>query len=298
MDKKVLLRTIFSLTILGGICLSQFTWSKLDIKQGDIEMNPLSLKGSPYGKTIALAMQGDIDYFWHASYVGQDEHHHDHDCEDDCDHDHGHDHDNNLELIGYKEKEHTNHIFVKRQIRSLRKQTVARNSKFLLTNAHKTFVREKILSQIKLSYEMDRKSFDTYSGYHFFLVDYGFAPEDRKLDLAMKLADDTISLCSHEKEDISVMLTAMIGYEHKMILMLENKDAYSLSNYRPIFNMANQTVSNFYDRLEELQENGEINQLSKARLDDILGKFRSVSKRIEIQQTVLERTYSPTYTRS
>ncbi len=295
MDKKVLLRTIFSLTILGGICLSQFAWSKLGIKQGDIEVNPLSLKGSPYGKTIALAMQGDIDYFWHASYVGQDEHHHDHDCEDDCDHDHGHDHSNNLELIGYKKKEHANHIFVKRQIRSLRKQTVSRNSKFLLTNAHKTFVREKILSQIKLSYEMDKKSFDTYSGYHFFLVDYGFKPEDRKLDLAMQLADDTIKLCGHEKEDISVMLTAMVGYEHKMILMLEDEESYNISHYQSVLDMANQTANNFQTRIAELNRTGEIQQLTQERLDDILGKFRSISTRIEAQQKVIQRTYPPLY---
>lgn len=57
-------------------------------KGGDLDYQPnlLHLKGSPYGRTLALAMRGPADVFWHRGEV------HDHDsegCEEEgCDHDH------------------------------------------------------------------------------------------------------------------------------------------------------------------------------------------------------------------
>ena len=34
-------------------------------KKLSYEPNPGSVKGSPYGKVLALAMQGPIDFYWH-----------------------------------------------------------------------------------------------------------------------------------------------------------------------------------------------------------------------------------------
>ncbi|MFK7910254.1 MAG: hypothetical protein AB8F34_06585, partial [Akkermansiaceae bacterium] len=63
--------------------------------KGELEYEPnvACLKGSPYGKVLALAMQGSIDFYWHKgsshehAEVLNAEHHHD--SGDHGDHDHG-----------------------------------------------------------------------------------------------------------------------------------------------------------------------------------------------------------------
>ena len=67
------------------------------------EPNLLHLKRSPFGRTLALAMRGPVDVYWHRGGVhdhGEGHEHahgeHDHDCDCDCGdhegHGHGHDH--------------------------------------------------------------------------------------------------------------------------------------------------------------------------------------------------------------
>ena len=83
----------------------------------EYELNPASIKGSPYGKVLALAMQGPIDLYWHngethesAEILNKEHEHadgtshshgeHDHGEHDHGEHDHGeHDHGEHLSLI-------------------------------------------------------------------------------------------------------------------------------------------------------------------------------------------------------
>ena len=58
-------------------------------KGGDLEYRPniLHLKGSPYGRTLALAMRGPADVYWHRGEVHDDE---PGGCDHEgCDHEHG-----------------------------------------------------------------------------------------------------------------------------------------------------------------------------------------------------------------
>ena len=52
----------------------------------DYRPNVLTLNGSPFGRTLALAMRGPVDVYWHRGNVHDHEHGHDHS------HDDGHTH--------------------------------------------------------------------------------------------------------------------------------------------------------------------------------------------------------------
>ena len=84
----------FGFTMVGGVLKDRGSL--------DHEPNVLTLKGSPFGRTLALAMRGPVDVYWHRGQVhehGHDDdghghgHGHGHDHEDDHDHEDHHDDD-------------------------------------------------------------------------------------------------------------------------------------------------------------------------------------------------------------
>jgi len=80
MNRKLLISQIVLLVV--GVA----TWAvvgRILQKGGDLEFRPnvMHLKGSPYGRTLALAMRGPADVFWHRGEGGLD-----HECGPGCDH--------------------------------------------------------------------------------------------------------------------------------------------------------------------------------------------------------------------
>jgi len=61
---------IYRITTCGSLLLGVGLWAGFSIRFNDkgslaYDSNPASVKGSPYGKVLALAMQGPIDFYWH-----------------------------------------------------------------------------------------------------------------------------------------------------------------------------------------------------------------------------------------
>ena len=87
--------------IVGVVLWGSYAQRFNDQGKLSYEPNVACIKGSPYGKVLALALQGPIDFYWH---MGASHEHtaelnggHGHDHGDDCDHCHGngHSHDGN-----------------------------------------------------------------------------------------------------------------------------------------------------------------------------------------------------------
>ena len=90
-------------TLLLGVGLWGGMAKKFDAENKlSHEPNVACIKGSPYGKVLALAMQGPIDFYWHKGKTHEDEiilsadqksgHEHDEHCADGCDDHGGHNH--------------------------------------------------------------------------------------------------------------------------------------------------------------------------------------------------------------
>ena len=72
-------RWILVALLLGGSVAWVYSGKRLD-RAGKLAYRPnvLCLKGSPFGRTIALAMRGPVDVYWHRGQVHLDEEDHEH----------------------------------------------------------------------------------------------------------------------------------------------------------------------------------------------------------------------------
>lgn len=289
MDKHRLYALILSVT---GIAICGFAWSLMSIKQGDIIPNPLTLKGSPYGKTIALAMQSNIDNYWHSgsthSHENSEDHDHDHSDHSDS---HAHIKDESPTPLQKQPQEfkkiHPNHVFIKRRIHDLRNKNALNNSKFPKSLDHHKFIEARNLQQVILAYEMDPKSYTNYGSYHFFITTYGYRDQERKIALAKQLADQTIELCGKDKESLGTMLTAMLGYEHKLLLMLEEPKQHTFQEYQIILDNSNKVAYNYQNRLNQLIESNEIANLSPERIKETTGRFKAILARMQAHRNII-----------
>jgi hypothetical protein len=186
--------------VLGGNLRSD---GKLDHRP-----NPLCLKGSPFGRTIALAMRGPADVYWHRGEVhehGPDHHEHG----PDCGHEHGADpHGSDggdpdepggpeepvqdtlvaqirrlaAEQAEHEAEEHDHDAepatpgisaglrpFLLDRIDSMRKAYYSRSNQRGDTRLHRAYIMSETERRLALSYHMDPANIACYGSYFLFL---------------------------------------------------------------------------------------------------------------------------------
>jgi hypothetical protein len=188
-------------------------WGGLSLTAGlkrsgklDYRPNPLTLNGSPFGRTLALAMRGPVDVYWHRGNVHDHDHDHSHehgpDCGPDCDHegrphpvhDHsadGHHHHND----GGKAAERLKHVadsymptgeeemqdspvvatnvsvrpFLLDVIGDMREAYYSRTNDRADSKLHKAFILGETERRLKIGYHMDPTNLSGYGAYFLFL---------------------------------------------------------------------------------------------------------------------------------
>lgn len=277
------------------------------------EPNPGCLKGSPYGKVLALAMQGPIDFYWHK---GQSHEHIEtlkageksttaHDCGHDhhgeaCDHSHDHDHADHAGhaencgcpahekagLVSGGEGEKPLRALAKQKIKTLDASRHRRTDGAPISAAHEKYLQSVTEDKLRLAYELDPTNYTNYGNLHLFIATNNYGKSDGDEQKAFELARETLAACKQDEVDPSTWLTAAsaaynvayhIGQYHERFSIPEAKD--SLAEF--------DTCMETYRRLlQQSVEQGRI--ASQERLDQMQERARYLTKLRQAQGVYLK----------
>jgi hypothetical protein len=166
----------------------------------DHEPNVLHLKRSPFGRTLALAMRGPVDVYWHRGEVHEHvegeacahgcEHAHGPECASGCDHDHGGEHEGDLtaQFLAFQEEispeapdpQHASEeeppqefkgvrLFLLDRIDAMRTDYYSRTNHRVDTRFHKAYIMGEAQKRLAVSYKMDPSNLSGYGAYFLFL---------------------------------------------------------------------------------------------------------------------------------
>ncbi len=207
MNKSKIISLQVILLVLGAAGWIGFSNSFREDGKLQYHPNVLHLKGSPFGRTLALAMRGPVDVYWHRGAVHDHEHgpgeghQHGPDCDlgaaGQCehDHDHGHGPDHGSEENPHKalsglladmvedqsgRDTHQAERTVKKEfegvrsflldrIEAMRKTYYTRINSRADSRLHKAYILGETQKRLELSYRMDPTNLSGYGAYFLFL---------------------------------------------------------------------------------------------------------------------------------
>lgn len=270
------------------------------------EPNIACVKGSPYGKVLALAVQGPIDFYWHngvthtdaetfnAESAGTD-------CADGCtDHDHSHDthaHAGHGDDCGCPEHggadvqvaEATKSLQqrAKDQIRKMAATAHRKTDGKPLSPAHQKYLQGVTEDKLRMAYELDPSNYTNYGNLHLFISSTDLGKGEADDHKALKLARKTLEFCKNDTTDPASWLTAAsaaynivyhIGRYHKDYTIPEAKA--SLAEF-------DSCIATFDRLCAEAIEQGRI--VSAARLEEMQSRAQYLQKLREAQGVYMKR---------
>lgn len=193
------------------------------------EPNIACVKGSPYGKVLALAVQGPIDFYWHSgqthadAQVLKDEQAEGGGCADGCtDHDHSHvapapaEHGDDCGCGAHDEAPAKPILAqakpfqqrAKHHIRKMAATAHRRTDGTPLSSAHKEYLQGVTEDKLRLAYELDPSNYTNYGNYHMFIATTTFGRDEADDERAVELARKTLEFCKKDSVDPTSWLTA------------------------------------------------------------------------------------------
>ena len=197
--------------------------------------NPLHLKGSPFGRTLALAMRGPVDVYWHRGAVH--EHGHDGPCGPECEHDHGpecevgceHDHDHAEPAVSPKQFAGIR-PFILDHIEGMRRTYYTRTNTSTDSKRHRAYIMGETQKRLNISYEMDPSNLSGYGAYFLFLSEAlarleGEETESEAIGMqrraAHTLAHATLDYCLKHRDEAPAMITAATAAHDCVQILLD-----------------------------------------------------------------------------
>lgn len=202
----------------------------------NFEPNVACLKGSPYGKVLALAMQGPIGVYFHkgqshatsevlngekeVSVEGRVEEHaegcgcgaHDEDEDD---------------KAGPIVAELPFHVRAKKHLQKMDAYAHRKTDGQPMSEAHERYLQSVNEDKLKLAYELDPSNYTNYGNYHLFLSMNDFGKSQMDQDAAFALATRTIEFCKRDQVDPSSWLTASSAAYDKITHIGRNYKKYT-----------------------------------------------------------------------
>ena len=227
----------------------------------DHEPNILHLKRSPFGRTLALAMRGPVDVYWHRGEVHDHlegeacahgcEHAHGPECASGCDHDHGGEHEGDLtdQFLAFQEEispeahdpEHPSEeeppqkfkglrLFLLDRIDVMRTDYYSRTNHRVDTRFHKAYIMGEAQKRLAVSYKMDPSNLSGYGAYFLFLSEALARVEEQEGEdhvitirrrAAHTLAHTTLEYCLSLRDEAPAMITAATAAHDCIQIVLE-----------------------------------------------------------------------------
>lgn len=278
---------IISIALIGiGVAGFAFASRPL-VKNKDVvvPLNVLGINRSPYGEVFAMAMQGPIDTYFHATESEG------HTCEDpeNCQHHHI---ESNQELAIEKYTGFNDRL--RHFIDGMGAGVVERTNPMAASEAHKFFLRRGIEDKLRFAYNLDPGHYGNYNAYHFFLTEPELGTRPELTPTAAKLAQETIGYCMSRRDDPRMALTASAAAGNVIELMFNdrhiNRDnpRFTTQQMRAVLAVSDQAIAHYNDICQEWTEQGLWGNLSELRLMEIEERARFVYKIRESQDKAIK----------
>ncbi|MFD2257779.1 hypothetical protein ACFSSA_13945 [Luteolibacter algae] len=241
----------------------------------DVPLNVLGINHSPYGEVFAMAMQGPIDNYWHATAdVG-------HVCEDPehCEH---------HPVKDTKSKASNESLALDDKLRNfiegLAQGLEERTNPKSASSAHKFFIRRGIEDKLRFAYNLDPGHYGNYNAYHFFLTEPQLGTRPELTAGAAKLANHTITYCLNQRNDPRQALTAAAAAGNVVELMLNDRlihdqnPRYTTAQMRNVLKVMDQSLALYAELSEDWSVNHKWENLSEMRVTEALERFNFVLK--------------------
>lgn len=272
--------TVHKLIFIGGLVIGAGLWlfnaKSLD-EQGMLDYTPnvATVKGSPYGKILALAMQGPIDFYWHEGQSHADAHvhrageegHHDHSSDGDS----GHSSDEGLadtRLAKMEARENLAwHVRAKEKVAELTAFTHRKTNGGRLTREHALYLQTATEDKLRFAYELDPSNYTNYGNYQLFLSNSNIGRALIDEDAHLKLSRKTLEFCKKDDRDPSSAITAATAAYDMAYYMAGKPDKYDLSDVRSVLVELDASVQRYIGLFEGYSESGV--PFSVARVDEM-----------------------------
>ena len=279
---------VITIALIGGGAAAFVMSSRplLDNKEADVPLNAMGINRSPYGEVIAMAMQGPIDTFFHATESGG------HKCSDpeQCAHEH------TAESKDIAVVQHgTWNAKLRHFIEKMGKGQVERTNPNAASAAHKFYLRREIENKLRFAYNLDPSHYGNYNAYHFFLTQPQLGTRPELTPGAAKLAQNTINYCLSQRTDPRQALTAAAAAGNVIELMFEDRQVnpdsphYSISQMKEMLAVTDHSIGLYSHLSNEWIEKGLWENLSAMRLDEAQQRLKFILKIRQSQGEAVRR---------
>ena len=256
------------------------------------EPNIACLKGSPYGKVLAFAVQGPIDFYWHSGQTHTDVETLNEEstaCADGCtDHDHSHDTPaEHGEDCGCGEHDEPDTAFseigskpfqqrAKDRIRKMAASAHRKTNGAPLSQAHQDYLQGVTEDKLRLAYELDPSNATNYGNYHLFIATTTFGKGDGDDDKAVGLAKKTIAFCKKDSVDPASWLTAASAAYNVIFHIGRYHQNFTIPEAKASLNDFDFCIINFERLIQEAVTDGRV--VSEARLSEMQSRAKYLGK--------------------
>lgn len=274
----------------GGVGFVVTSGPLLKNKDIDAPLNVLGINRSPYGEVFAMAMQGPIDTYFHATEAQG------HHCEDP-------DHCPHHEIESSQELATVNCAGISDRFRNfidgMGAGLVERTNPKAASPAHKFFLRRGIEDKLRFAYNLDPGHYGNYNAYHFFLTEPQLGTRPELTPSAARLAQDTIDYSLSRRDDPRLALTAAAASANVIELMFNDRHVhpqnprFSTAQMRAMLGVCDRALEIYAELTEEWKEQGLWANLSDFRILEIEERSKFIFKVRESQGkaiALLERT--------
>lgn len=245
-------------------------------------LNPLELKGSPYGEIIGMALQEPVHLLWH----GGKGHEHISGDGDEC----------AVCGVDHADEESQNYLKdkplsakVKLKMLSMENAIRQDNSPLGRSAVVVSFERQRARDLMFYAYEMDPTNYGNYNAVSFFLEASGSVADQVKIE---ELAQKTLAACEGRVDDPSDCLTAASAAHILLVKKsgtLKHVEYYQLSQE---FDLFLEKVKQFELSFEGALSDGRLSQYSQEKVDEMITHYNQFAYSVREYKKKIEEAKS------
>ena len=274
---------IISIALIGCGVAGFVVASKplLASKEADVPLNVLGINRSPYGEVFAMAMQGPIDTYFHATEDSG------HVCDEQC----GHEKPEESAAVADAGANDRLRGFIDGMGKGLTERTNPRGT----SDGHKFYIRRGIEDKLRFAYNLDPGHYGNYNAYHFFLTEPQLGTRPELTPHAAKLADQTIAYCLSQRNDPRQALTAASAAGNVIELMFNDrqvnpeKPRFTTDQMRNVLKVMDQSIGLYAHLANEWADKGLWANLSELRIAETQERFDFILKIRDTHEQAIRR---------
>ena len=270
------------LVALAGVA---WAWQTIRLREAgklDLVPNIASIGRSPYGKTLAMAIQGPVDAYWHK---GREPHH-----------DHGPEHGHAEGEDGAPEDGGAGLVKAKEFLEGMEAAVVNPNTPYGQSAAHEKYLHRQIERKLEVAYWLDPGNYANFNALALFLSETALASREVNPDRVFYFADRTTDYVeAREKVNPEPWLTAASAVLAKMQWYEQLKDRIPDARARFAADLSRfEGYLNRYVFLRDLQmAGGHWEAIPVARREAMASRHLMLSKLLEAKKVILDAYFGP-----